>query len=189
MLLLTHNFTYSSQKGRDAMRTKPAFTLFCLSSPIAALLINSDAFFIIMTLLILAVSSKSLKQLFILNFASDKAYEKYITKTTKAPCSNKELLLSRAIIFSLNALVVLFFIYTFFITKNIMLRITAASITAIWMFDIFKTIGSIYSAKTSEESAWNWRDNLTEAFMWLQNISSIIFIVILLALKLPAFAG
>lgn len=157
-----------------------------LMGTVAALLINPDAFFVITMLLIIMVSSKSLKQLFILNFASDAAYEKYISEA-RPPSTKKELFLSRTVIFCLNALFVLFFVYAFLTTTSILIKIISAVITATWSYDILKTLANILSPKSSD-SNWTWKDNLAETYMWLQNIASIVFTVVLFAARFPIFS-
>ena len=168
------------------MRTKAAFSFFGILAIGLVLLVNADAFFVITTLLILSVTSKSLKQLFIVNFASDETYERFISGA-RVMQTKRDVLLSRAIIFCLNALFILFFVYTFFIATSSVLKIMAIIITVAWSYDVLKTIGNIVAPK-DPDSSWSWRDSLSEIFMWLHNITSIVFTVILFTVKFPIFA-
>ena len=156
------------------MAAKAKLTVFALAVliPIFVVCINLKAFWIATAVLMVYFSVKSLKELIIVNFASDEFYEKYMSGKGKA--SSTALVLTDAILVcGAYALIMIMLFISFFLVHSIIMKMFSLILLLIWAFDFHKVF-----TKPSEDEDWSYKDTIKEIIMWAQSSLSIIFAVI-----------
>ena len=151
-------------------------------APAVVAFVNVDAFFVLTSILILLISSKSLKQLIVANFGSDAMFERMQQENYLKSNNSGSKKLDLTIVFLLNFLFIIFFVYTYFISGNVFLKIAAIIVSANWVFDLIRTINNSI-AFVNPEREWTVRDTLAEVFMWIHNVSTIAFVIIAFGVK------
>lgn len=150
--------------------------------PVAVILINPTAFFVLMSLMTLVVAGSSLKKLAILNFAPDSYIDRCGLPQAQVPATHKEAVLKHVMILGLHLLLLTFFAYTFLATDFVWLKTAAIAVSLCWIIDMIRTeINSIRGGIA--EGEWTWRDTAAEGFIWFQNIASITLVVAAFAVK------
>lgn len=150
--------------------------------PITVILINPTAFFVLMSLITLAVTGSSLKKLAILNFAPDFYIERCGLPQSQVVMSRKEAALKHTMIFGLHLLLLVFFAYTFLATELIWLKAAAVIVSLCWIIDMVRTkINAVRGGIA--EGDWTWKDSVAEFFIWFQNIASILLVIAAFAVK------
>ena len=167
------------------MLIRSRFSLFMLMVvlPVTIALINIESFFVLTSILILFISGKSLRQLFILNFGSDSAFEALEQQhQQRQMLDEKSRKLNRMMVFLLNLLFIIFFVYIFFISDNIVLRSAAIIAAASWVFDMLRTFAPKKQMIDSNEG-WTFKDTLAEVFLWFHNLSTIAVVAVVFAVN------
>lgn len=150
--------------------------------PITVILINPTAFFVLMSLTILAVTGSSLTKLTVLNFASDAYIDRIGFAQIKNSMTHKEALLQHVMIIGLHLLMLVFFAYTFFITDLVWLKTAAVLVALCWMADMVRS-GINFNRGGISDGEWTWKDSVAEGFIWFQNTSSIVLVISAFAVK------
>lgn len=150
--------------------------------PITIILINPTAFFVLMSLLTLAVTGSSLTKLTVLNFASDSYIERSGLVQMQSSMTQKEAILRQVMIVGLHVLMLVFFAYTFFITDLVWLKTAAVVVAICWMADMVRS-GINFNRGGIADGEWTWKDAVAEGFIWFQNISSIVLVIAAFAVK------
>ena len=144
--------------------------------PAAVALINPTAFFVLMCLMTLTVTGKSLKKLVILNFASDAYICQHIGSGRPMPETKKEIRLRHAMILGMNLLMILFFIFVLFAADLLWLKCLAAVVALCWTVDLGRTAFRFWRGEVRNRE-WGWKDTAAECFIWFQNIASVVLVV------------
>ncbi len=156
------------------MAAKARLTVFAVSVlfPIFIISVNIKAFWGMVALLMVFFSVKALKELLIVNFASDAFYEKHINK--KEQIGSQALLLTDAILVcGAYALIMIMLFMSSFMLQNHIMKLFSFLLLALWGFDFHKIF-----AKPGEDEEWSYKDTLKEIVMWAQSSLSILFAVI-----------
>jgi len=164
------------------LKSRLAVFMLMVVTPIVIALISVESFFVLTSILVLFTSGQSLRQLFVLNFCSDDAFaeiqqQAYHVQTIDEN-SRKT---NRMLVFLLNLLLVIFFIYISFSSHHILLTILAGLVAANWIYDMLKTFTR--SAEIDESKEWTFKDTLSEIFLWIHNILTIAVVTITFAVK------
>lgn len=120
-------------------------------------------------------------QLYILNFGSDAAFEAMELRALRRQTNEKDRLLNRMMVFLLNLLFIIFFVFTYFAIDNVFLRIAAGITAANWIYDMARTFIPHKAAVNNEE--WTIKDTLAEIFLWFHNILTIAVVAVAFAVK------
>ncbi len=162
-----------------AVRTRSAFGLFVL----AVICLFSYCGFIffeaVVSLCVLYVCSKSLYSLFMYNFASDEALFKYEQRLQlKSGVLSGDIFLIRFKNIFLYTLFIIYFWGAITFAPNRTLKVVSMVLIALWTFDLVKTVWG-YFVKPKDD-VFRISDAVFEIVMWIQNILSEIFAVIIL---------
>jgi len=150
--------------------------------PVAIALISLESFFVLTSILVLFTSGKSLRQLFILNFRSDEAFAELEQQAFRIQAVDKHTLkVNRMLVFFLNLLLIIFFVYIFLISESIFLRLASGLVATNWIYDMLRTFTRSNEADDNEE--WTLKDTLAEIFLWSHNILTITVVAIAFSVK------
>ena len=156
--------------------------LYLVALPAAIAWVSLDSFFILTSILVVLISAKSLRQLCIVNFGSEEAFAQLEQQNYQrfTPCE-KTVKANRMMIFLLNLLFVIFFLYTFFVSDIVFLRIASGLAVTNWIYDMMRTF--MRSQDVDESDEWTFKDTLSEFFLWFHNILTIVVVVAVFAVK------
>ena len=150
--------------------------------PMAIALICNESFFVLTSILVVFVSAKSLKQLFALNFCSDEAFSELEQQSYRLQVADENARkLNRTIVFLLNLLLIIFFVYICVVSNNIFLRLTSGLVAANWIYDMLRTFTRDNDVDDSEE--WTFKDTLAEIYLWSHNVLTIAVVVFAFIVK------
>jgi len=162
------------------MVIKSRFAAFMLMviAPLAIVLISIESFFVLTSILVIFTSGKSLRQLFMLNFRSDEAFFELEQNACRLESLDENARkINRMVVFLLNLLLIVFFIYIFVLSNNIFLRIAAGLVATNWIYDMLRTFTRADQTNDDNEE-WTFKDTLAEIFLWSHNISTIVVVAI-----------
>ena len=163
------------------IRSKFSLFMFMLA-PVIIAIINIESFFVLTSILILFTSGKSLKRLYIVNFGSDAAFDALEQKYHQRKSLDEQTRqLNRTMIFLLNLLFIIFFVYTYFVGDSVLLRVASLVTVANWIYDMLRTF--VPQAKMSDNSEWTFKDTLAEFFLWFHSILTVLVVVAVFAIK------
>ena len=164
------------------LKSRLAVFMFMVITPLAIALISLESFFVLTSILVIFTSGKSLRQLFILNFCSDEAFwelEQQVYRVQTTDENTRKV--NRMVVFLLNILLVIFFVYICFATYNIFLRFASGLVAANWIYDMLRTFTRSNNVDDSE--GWTLKDTLAEIFLWSHNILAIAVVTVAFAVK------
>lgn len=164
------------------IKNRISLVALMVALPIMLVLISIDSFFVLMSILILLISGKSLRQLYVLNFGSDAAFEAMELRASRRQMNEKDRQLNRMMVFLLNLLFIIFFAYTYFAIDNVFIRIAAGITAANWIYDMARTFIPHKVAVDNNEE-WTIKDTLAEIFLWFHNILTIAVVAVTFAVK------
>jgi hypothetical protein len=87
-------------------------------------------------------------------------------------------------IIAMDLMIITYFVYSFFIVNILFLKAIAIILIADWMYDIIGVIDNMINANDNvnfdagEDDEFTWKDRLYELYLWVHNIGTIGFIVI-----------
>ncbi len=160
------------------MTAKARLTVFAVAVlfPLFIVCINIKAFWLATAFLMVGFSIGALKELLIVNFASDAFYEKHIAPKSKSD-SVALILTDIILICGAYGLILIMLFMSSFILQSYAMKIFALVLLALWAFDFHKVF-----YKEPEAGEWSYKDTLKEIVMWLQSSLSIVFVMISLFL-------
>ena len=141
-------------------------------APIFMVCFDIRAFWIATSLIMLYFSVKSLKNLFVLNFASDAYYEKHGEKVCEYQ-SAFAVLTDAILMCGAYALIVIMLFISLFMFKAPTMRGFSALLMVTWAFDFYKVF-----SKPDESEEWSIKDTVKEIVMWIQGVGSVVFAVV-----------
>ncbi len=156
------------------MAAKARLTVFAVAVlfPIFIVCINLKAFWTATAILMTFFSAAALKELVIVNFASDAFYEKHMNG--KIQNGTPGLILTDAILVcGAYALIIIMLFISSFMLKNHIMKGFSLLLLGLWAVDFHKVF-----AKPQADEQWTYKDTLKEIVMWAQSSLSIIFAVI-----------
>ncbi|MBE7011835.1 MAG: hypothetical protein E7415_04095 [Ruminococcaceae bacterium] len=156
------------------MAAKSRLTIFALAVmfPIFMVCISLKAFWISTAVIMMFFSMRSLKDLIIVNFASDSYFEKYQCRQIEHT-SVFAVLTDAILVCGAYALIMIMLFISFFLFESTIIKGFVGILLAVWAFDFHK----IFS-KPDESDEWTVADTIKEVIMWTQGIGSIIFIIV-----------
>jgi len=159
-----------------ALKLQSTIILFFILLPVGVYTLSSVAFDFFMCLAIIYVCIKSLRKLFIYNFASDEILDKY--EASIKPLTKDDILARRTINISATILFTVFFAGKYFCLTGI-IKYAALIAAALWLFDLIKIIHT-YIAKPDFSEDYTVFDTVLEILMWIQNILSVVITLFLI---------
>lgn len=156
------------------MAAKARLTVFAVAVlvPIFMVCVNLKAFWVATAFMMLYFSVKSLKNLIIVNFASDSFYEKHISEGSEF-ASAFAVLTDAILVCGAYALIMIMLFISFFMLGNPVMKVFSVCLLGLWAFDFHKVF-----SKPAEDEEWTSADTLKEAVMWLQSVGSIVFALV-----------
>jgi|GEM_PF-2756064 len=165
------------------IRSRISLFAFMVALPVMLAFISLDSLFVLMSILILLISGKSLRQLYILNFGSDAAFEAMELRALRRQTNEKDRQLNRMMVFLLNLLFIIFFVFTYFAVDNVFLRIAAGITVANWIYDMARSFIPHKATANTNNEEWTFKDTLAEIFMWFHNVLTIAVVAVAFAVK------
>ncbi len=156
------------------MTAKARLTVFAIAVlfPIFVVCVNLKAFWGATAVLMTFFSVGALKELFIVNFASDEFYDKHIKGKTKE--GSEGLILTDAILVcGAYALIMIMLFISSFMLKNHVMKGLSLILLALWALDFHKVF-----SKPPYDEEWSYKDAIKEVVMWAQSSLSIVFAVV-----------
>jgi hypothetical protein len=90
--------------------------------------------------------------------------------------------LNYGFIISMDLMIIVYFVFTFFILNVLFLKALAIILIANWVYDIIGVIDNMINTgdtgTVDEEDEFTWKDRLYELYLWLHNIATIGFIAV-----------
>lgn len=159
-------------------------TCLCLVVLLPALiaLINREAMFVLMSLLILTVCGRSLCSLVVANFASEEFAMRYAAENALVPACAKDVKVTQAAVFGINILIILYCLGAMHGDIPVFALVMAIAVSLGWIFDMARTLVH-YVSPPNLEADWSIRDALLEIFLWTHNILNIVFVFVMFAVK------
>ncbi len=157
-----------------AIKLRGTILAFLFLIPVLIYVVNTALFNLLMFFAVLYVSGKSLYKLFVYSFLSDEFVEKYESKVMTV--SIAEFFIRKIFSVLLTVLITLFFIGKCALYAGI-IKYATILVAALWIFDLLKTLYSLVPRKIYSED-YTAFDYVLEALMWLQNILSIILVIV-----------
>ncbi|MGE4283281.1 MAG: hypothetical protein AB7G87_06115 [Clostridia bacterium] len=158
----------------------PAMIIFC----------NIDAFFLIMSVIIILLSLGSIRTLIISSQAEideeelededeDEDGEESFAEVGEALGIDARRL-NYGFIIAMNLVIIIYFLYTFFITDILLLKAVAIILIADWIYDLIGVIDNMLNIGKDDidgdDDEFTWKDRLYELYLWMHDIVTIIFI-------------
>ena len=155
------------------MAAKGRLTVFAVAVmlPIFMVCINLKAFWTSTAMIMLFFAVRSLKDLIIVNFASESFFEKYECRQIEYN-SVFAVLTDAILVCGAYALIMIMLFISFFLIENPLMKGFSALLLMLWAFDFYKVF-----AKPDENEEWTIVDTMKEALMWCQSIGSIAFTI------------
>ena len=156
------------------MAVKERLAVFAVAviAPIFMVCFDIRAFWIATSLIMVYFSVKSLKNLLILNFASDAFYERHTEKVYEYK-SAFAVLTDAILMCGAYALIMIMLFISFFMFENPLMRGFSVLLMGVWAFDFYKVF-----SKPDESEEWSIKDTVKEIVMWIQGVGSVIFTVV-----------
>lgn len=162
--------------------------------PIVIVFHNADAFFIIMSLILLFMSIGSLNTLMIpqADAYNEEELESEEVEDVLAEIGETIGINTRKLgygfIIALDLMIIIYFLYSFLILDVLLLKAIAIVLIADWIYDIVGVIDNMlnnsdYSNKEQQDNTCTWKDRLYELYLWGHNITTIGFIIVTFFLK------
>ncbi len=155
-----------------AVKERLAVLAIAVIAPIFMVCVDIRAFWVATSIIMLYFSIKSLKNLCIMNFASDAFYEKHAEKVCEYG-SVFTVLTDAILMCGAYALIMIMLFISFFMFESPLMRGFTALLMGVWAFDFYKVF-----SKPDESEDWSIKDTVKEIIMWLQSIGSVVFTVI-----------
>lgn len=150
--------------------------------PTLITLIDANAMFILMSLLILTVCGRSLCNLVVANFASEEYALHYSEQNTFVPSCAKDAKVTQAAVFGINILIILYCIKSIQCQPPVFAIIMAAVVALGWIFDLGRTLIH-FVCPPDLDADWTIRDSLLEVFLWVHNILSIALVLVMFVVR------
>lgn len=150
--------------------------------PLLISLIDIEAMFVLMSLLILTISGRSLCNLIVVNFASDEFAARYMARNTASPVCAKDVRVTQTAVFGINILIILYCLSMLQTQPPVFAAVMAIAAALGWLFDLGRTLVHFVNPPDFE-AEWTIRDALLEIFMWFNNILSIALVFVMFAIK------
>lgn len=158
--------------------------------PLTIIFYNTDAFFLMVSLVLVFISVGSLNGL----MAQDEGkYEREELETEEDEEAASEIgetlglnvhKLGYGLVIAVDLIIVLYYLYTFLMIDWTFLKAVAVVLIADWLYDIIKVIDGMINVHNSEEDdSITWKDRLYELYLWTHNIVNIGFVITVVLLK------
>ena len=167
------------------MSAKSLVMMFCMVIifPIVIICYNTGAFFVIMSFVLAIVAIVNLKKLLEQENVSPEAsnYEEDLDDELN---DISELLgmnvrkVSYGFMICMDVMVIIYFIYALMLAQSFLIQTIAIILIADWTYDIITIIDNIINGEKPEDEEMTWKDRVYEFYLWLHNLATIVFIVI-----------
>ncbi len=175
------------------MSAKTLFIMLMMVTvfPLVIICYDTEAFFIFMSLILFFASISRVYHidLDIREYSIDEDDE-YEDLDDELATVSEELginisKLGYGLIIAINALVIIYFSYTYFLADILLIKAIAIILIANWVYDIIITVDNIINnnKKNKEEDIPVWKYLISELYTLIHNLATIVYIVIIFYLK------
>lgn len=173
------------------MSVKNLFMMICMVIvfPIIIICYNADAFFIIMSIILIFAAIGNLRSLTSVDDMEQEEVEydevdEELTDLGEVLGINTRRL-GYGFIVAMDLMVITYFIYALLTIHPFVFRAIAVVLIADWVYDIITIIDNMINPGIQEtgEDRGTWKDRLYELYLWLHNIATIGFIIIVFGQK------
>lgn len=157
-------------------------TLMVIAFPLAILFYDTDAFFLLVSFVLLYLSVVNIKVLVAqderLDEEASEEYENEFAEINQTLGINIYKL-GYGFIIAVDLIFITYFIYSFLMLDILFLKSIAIILMADWLYDIIRVIDHMINGYAIEENKdYDWKAGLNEFYLWMHNIMNIGFIIV-----------